>query len=84
MLRCCPAQMHWTQEGGEHMVGNNIKEYLTENGIKQSFVAEKIGVSTSVMSDICNKDRTIDCVLYYKICKALNVPLEFFLKGVET
>ena len=65
------------------MVGNNIKEYLNENGIKQSFVANKVGVSNSVMSEICNKDRTIDCVLYYKICKVLNVPLEFFLKGVE-
>lgn len=65
------------------MVGNNIKEYLNENGIKQSFVANKVGVSNSAMSEICNKDRTIDCVLYYKICKVLNVPLEFFLKGVE-
>ena len=62
------------------MVGKRIGQYLNENGIKQSFVAEKVGIAASQMSDICKKGRTVDCVLYYKICKALNVPLETFLK----
>lgn len=65
------------------MVGKRIKEYLVSNGIKQSFVAEKTGLSTMVISDICNKDRRIDCMEYYKICKALNVPLETFLEEGE-
>ena len=65
------------------MVGKRIKEYLISNGIKQSFVAEKTGLSTMVISDICNKDRRIDCMEYYKICKALNVPLETFLEEGE-
>ena len=65
------------------MVGKNIGQYLTENGIKQSFVADKVGIPSSQMSDICTKDRSIDCVLYYKICKALKVPLEQFLNEVE-
>lgn len=60
-------------------VGKRIGQYLTDNGIKQAFVAEKVGITRPQMSDICNKDRTIDCVLYYKICKTLNVPLETFL-----
>lgn len=63
------------------MVGRRIKEYLKANGIKQTFVAERVGIDKSRLSDICNKGRTIDCVLYYKICKVLNVPLETFLKG---
>ena len=62
------------------MVGKKIGQYLTENGIKQSFVAEKVGIAPSQMSDICKKGRGIDCVLYYKICKALNVSLETFLE----
>ena len=62
------------------MVGKRISEYLTNNGIKQSFVAEKVGIAPSQMSDICNKGRNIDCVLYYKICKTLNVPFETFLE----
>jgi transcriptional regulator with XRE-family HTH domain len=62
------------------MVGARIKEYLTSNGIKQGFVADKVGLTPSQMSDICTKGRSIDCMTYYKICKALNVPLETFLE----
>ena len=65
------------------MVGKRISEYLTNNGIKQSFVAEKVGITAPQMSEICNKGRSIDCITYYKICKALNVPLEMFLKEEE-
>lgn len=65
------------------MVGKRISEYLTDNGIKQSFVAEKVGITKSQMSDICTKGRSIDCVTYYKICKTLNVPLEMFLVDQE-
>lgn len=63
------------------MVGERIKQYLTDNGIKQTFVAEKVGITQPQMSEICNKGRSIDCLLYYRICKALNVPLETFLEG---
>lgn len=62
------------------MVGGRIKQYLVENGIKQTFLAEKTGMSNATISDICNGNRKIDCVEYYKICKALNVPLETFLE----
>ena len=62
------------------MVGKRIKEYLVDNGIKQSFLAEKTGLSPMVISDICNKDRKIDVVEYEAICSALNVPLDKFLK----
>jgi transcriptional regulator with XRE-family HTH domain len=62
------------------MIGKRIAEYLAENGIKQSFVCEKVGLSPSQMSDICKKGRSVDCVTYYKICKALNVPLEKFFE----
>lgn len=65
------------------MIGAAIKEYLEQNGIKQSFVASKVGITPAQMSEICNKGRTIDCVLYYKICSALNVPLDQFFEGIE-
>ena len=63
------------------MVGERIKTYLTDNGIKQSFVADKVGIPASQLSDICNKGRSLDCVTYYKICNVLNVPLDTFLQG---
>ena len=62
------------------MVGKRIGQYLVDNGIKQSFVADKAGITAPQMSDICSKGRKIDCVTYYKICKALNVPMEMFME----
>ena len=60
------------------MVGKKIAKYLREHGIKQGFVASKVGITDSKMSDICN-GASIDCVLYYQICQVLGVPLETFL-----
>lgn len=65
------------------MVGERIKNYLKDNGIKQTFLAEKTGLTNSKISDICINDRKIDVVDYYKICKALNLPLEYFLQENE-
>ena len=65
------------------MVGKRIGEYLKNNGIMQAFVAEKVGIPKSKMSDICTKGTRIDCITYYKICKVLDVPLEKFLEGEE-
>lgn len=61
------------------MVGKKISEYLVANGIKQTFLADKTGMTSSVISDICNSKRKIDCIEYFKICKALNLPLEYFM-----
>ena len=61
-------------------VGTRIKQYLTDNGIKQAFLVEKTGLSSDKVSAICKQNRKIDCVDYYKICKALKVPLETFLE----
>lgn len=62
------------------MIGAKIKQYLENNGIKQSFLADKIGVTRQRMTYICSA-KDIDCITYYKICKALNLPLETFLEG---
>jgi len=62
------------------MIGAKIKQYLENNGIKQSFLADKIGVTRQRMTYICSS-KDIDCITYYKICKALNLPFETFLEG---
>lgn len=64
------------------MLGARIKEYLQENGIKQSFVADKTGFGISKINRICNSDATITILDYCKICKVLGVPLEYFLKDL--
>lgn len=66
-----------------YKIGKKIQDYLRENGIKQSFVAERSGLTDSIISDICNDKRKVDVIEYYKICKALQVPLNHFLEGVS-
>ena len=65
------------------MLGARIKKYLDDNGIKQTFLAQKSGLTDSIISDICIHDRKIDCIEYYRICKALNLPLDYFLRDLD-
>lgn len=65
------------------MIGARIKDYLNTNGIKQSFLAEKSGITVARISDICNKRTKVGAVEYAKICKALGLPLGTFLEGIE-
>ncbi len=60
-------------------VGERIGLYLSQNGIKQSFLAEKTGIPDSIISTIVNKGRKIEVMEYYKICKALNVEMATFI-----
>lgn len=65
------------------MIGAKIKQYLQDHGIKQSFLAQQTGLTDQVISDICVKDRKIDCYEYFKICQALNLSLEYFFKDLK-
>ena len=65
------------------MVGKKIKQYLTDNGIKQKFLAQKAGLSDAVISAICQGERKIDVIEYHKICKALNVSMDLFVEDDE-
>lgn len=65
------------------MVGSKIKCYLDANGIKYGFLADKLGMTQSVISDLLNDKRRIECVEYLNICKCLNVPLETFFEDEE-
>lgn len=65
------------------MIGKQIKIYLDENGIKQNFLAEKAGLTNDIVSGICKGTRKVSCFEYYKICKALNVPFDYFYQKWE-
>jgi transcriptional regulator with XRE-family HTH domain len=62
------------------MIGLRIKTYLDEHGIRYAFLAEKLHITPSVMTDLLKGKRKIDCVEYYKICEILGVNLEFFFE----
>ena len=65
------------------MVGKRIKQFLTDNGIKQTFLAQETGLSDSVISAICKGEREIKVIEYFKICNALNVSMDLFLEDEE-
>ena len=65
------------------MVGSRIRNYLDENGIKRTFLAQRVGMSDSALSDALNEKRKIYAEEYYLICKALNVPMSKFVETEE-
>lgn len=66
------------------MVGQRIKAYLEENGIRQNFVAEKAGISDSIMTAILAGTRRIEIMEYYRICTALKVDMMTFIADGES
>lgn len=62
------------------MLGLKIRDYMDNKGIKQTFLAEKTGLSLQAINTILNGSRKIEANEYFEICKALDKPLEFFFK----
>jgi transcriptional regulator with XRE-family HTH domain len=60
------------------MLGNKIKDYMDENGIKYSFLSSKTGIPMNILSPMLNEKREIKAVEYFSICNALGVSLESF------
>ena len=52
---------------------NRIKEVLQEKGIKQTWLAEKLGKSFNIVNDYCNNRRQPRLELLYTIGELLNV-----------
>jgi transcriptional regulator with XRE-family HTH domain len=62
-------------------VGEIIKAYLSEQGLKQNKVAEKAGISNDKFNLSMNGKRKIPLDEYAKICNVLGVPAGTFLDG---
>lgn len=61
------------------MVGREIKKYLDEKGIKQTYLARKIGMTDWALSGRLAGNIELRITEYYRICEALDVSLETFL-----
>ncbi|MEA4919338.1 MAG: helix-turn-helix transcriptional regulator [Clostridiaceae bacterium] len=57
----------------------NIRQYVKENGIKNTYVYEKAGMTQSAFLLALNGKRKLTADEYVAICKALNVPLDKFV-----
>lgn len=61
-------------------IGQKIRDYADEHGVMNKFLAEKAEVTNTKISLILNGKQEIGLIEYYKICQALNVPMETFLE----
>ena len=65
-------------------VQGRVSDYVLNNGIKQSFIVEKTGLSKDIISAILNKRRKMTADEFEVICKALNkTPNDFMLVNEE-
>ena len=61
-------------------VGQKIKSYLENNGITQTFVANKTGIQVQKLNHSLNGNRRLDFGEYELICGALSVGTDKFLE----
>jgi transcriptional regulator with XRE-family HTH domain len=59
---------------------NRIKEVLQEKGIKQTWLAEKLGKSFNIVNDYCNNRRQPSLEILFKVADLLNVDVKSLLK----
>jgi putative transcriptional regulator len=60
---------------------NRIKVVLEEKGIKQTWLASRLGKSFNVINDYCNNRRQPNIETLYKIAELLNVDVRDLLNG---
>lgn len=55
------------------MVGEYLRKYMKENGIKQVFVSDKTGISPQKLGVILKDKQKIEVQEYFKICVAVGI-----------
>lgn len=60
------------------MSGQLISQYLQNNGIKQRWLAEQLGITESRLSLILAQKAPLDAEILFKICDTLGVSSELF------
>jgi transcriptional regulator with XRE-family HTH domain len=59
---------------------NRINTEIKEKGVKQTWLAEKLGKSFNIVNDYCNNRRQPSLELLYKIADILNIKPKDLLK----
>lgn len=55
---------------------NRIKEVLNDKGVKQTWLAERLGKSFNIVNDYCNNKRQPKLEVLFEIAKLLNVEVK--------
>jgi len=56
------------------VIGNNINEILAERGIKKTWLAQKLGISSQAMNDLLTRDIRLSTAM--RVAKALDLSLD--------
>lgn len=60
---------------------NRIKEVLSEKGIKQTWLAEKLGKSFNIVNDYCNNRRQPSLELLTQVAIILDVDVRILIES---
>ncbi len=66
------------------VIGGRIRKAREDKGITQELLAERIDVSNAYISKIERGKTAVNLDNLDKICTALNISIEFILKGTST
>lgn len=61
-------------------LGVEIKEYINKHGLKQKNIAERSGFTVQTFNAIMNGQRKLEATEYFKVCDALGVSLDYFVR----
>lgn len=62
---------------------SKIKSYIDDNGLKQSYIADKAGIKRDAFCTSLNGKRKIAIDEYCRICAALGVGFDFFMPVID-
>lgn len=58
---------------------SKMRQYIQETGLKQSVIAQKVGITDSSLSLALLGKRRLEAGEYVSICNVLDVPFDFFV-----
>lgn len=60
------------------MLGNQIRQYLEQNGVELSHAAQALDIPLDELDEILHETKRISAEDYYGICRFLGVELDYF------
>lgn len=66
------------------MIYQAIKKFIDENGLTQSFIARKAGMTKVALSESLRGNRRLTADEYVRICDALGVSADFFNQEIDS
>lgn len=64
-------------------LGRSIRAFMRANGINQTFVAERLGITASTLNRILSGNRKLTAVEYFNLCDAVRVDLSYFWEEIK-